>query len=72
MPPEFLRGRGPPHLRNSEKRYTLYRKFWGMLSDLRLWEHPLYLEKKQRFTSLLDQHEILPKCVVQVSKLIIN
>ena len=66
MPPDFLVGRGPPHLRNVEKRYTLYRKFWRMFTDFKLWGHPLYLTKKRAITSLLDQREILPKCVVKV------
>ena len=66
MPPDFLAGRGPPHLRNVEKRYTLYRKFWRMFTDLKLWGHPVYLTKKQAITSLIDQREIIPKCVVKV------
>lgn len=66
MPPDFLVGRGPPHLRNVEKRYTLYRKFWRMFTDIQLWGHPVYLSKKQAITSILDQREILPKCVVKV------
>ena len=66
MPPDFLVGRGPPHLRNVENRYTLYRKFWGMFSDMMLWGHPLYLRRKQAFTSVVDWREILPKCVVKV------
>ena len=67
MPPDFLAGCGPPHLRNVEKRYTLYRKFWWMLTDMKLWGHPVYLSKKQAITSLLDQQEILPKCVMKVT-----
>ena len=66
LPPDFLVGRGSPHLRNVEKRYTLYRKFWRMFTDMKLWGHPVYLRRKQAITSLLDQREILPKCVVKV------
>ena len=33
---------------------------------MKLWGHPVYLSKKQAITSLLDQREILPKCVVKV------
>ena len=60
MPPDFLVGRGPPHLRNVEI------EFWRVFTDLKLWGHPVYLNKKQAITSLLDQREILPKCVVKV------
>ena len=68
MPPDFLVGRGPPHLRNVEKRFDLYRKFWRMFTDMKLWGHPVYLTKKQAITSLLDQREILPKCIVKVNQ----
>ena len=68
MPPDCLVGRGTPHLRNVEKRYKLYRKFWGMFIDMRLWGHPIYLRRKQAVTSLMDQREILPKCVVKVCR----
>ena len=37
MPPDFLVGRGPPHLRNVEKRYDLYRNFSRVFTDLKLW-----------------------------------
>ena len=67
LPSDFLVGRGPPHLRNVEKRYTLYRKLWRMFTDMRLWGHPVYLSRKQAITSILDQREILPKCVVKVT-----
>ena len=37
MPPEFLVGREPPHLRNVEKRYNLYRNFWSCGDILCTW-----------------------------------
>ena len=32
-----------------------------------LWGHPVYCRKKQAITSLVDQREMLPKCVVKVN-----
>ena len=53
MPLDFLVGHGPPHLRNAEERYTLYRKFWQMFTNMRLRSYPMYLSKKAG-------HHILP------------
>ena len=71
MPPDFLVGHGPSHLRNVEKRHTLYWKLWGMFSDVMLLGHPLYLRRKQAITSVIDRREILPKCVVKVQYIIV-
>ena len=66
LPPDFLRGSGCPHLRNTEKQFTLYRKFRGLLQDLKVWQHPVYLERKVSRLLLSDNREIMPKCIVQV------
>ena len=66
LPPDFLRGSGCAHLRNTEKQFTLYRKFRGLLQDLKIWEHPVYLERKVSRLPLTDDREIMPQCIVQV------
>ena len=67
-PPEFLRGSCCPHPANAEKRYTLYRKFWGLLKDLGVWRDESYLIKKQQRTARDDRRDIMPDYVIQVIK----
>ena len=38
------------------------------MGDLGVWSDPEYLEKKRRKTTENDPREILPKCIVEVSK----
>ena len=70
LPPDFLVGSSTPHLRNQTKRFSLYKRFWGLLKDLGLWRYPQYLERKGRRTAIDDAREIMPKCVVEVRVLI--
>ena len=62
FPPEFLRGSCSPHPANAEKRYTLYRKFWGLLKDLGVWRDESCLIKKQQRTAKDDRRDIMPDC----------
>ena len=68
LPPDFLRGYCSPHPANDEKRYRLYRLFWGLLNSLGVWTDDEYLERKESRTSVYDKREIIPKCVINVSK----
>lgn len=67
QPPDFLVGSAGPHAANDEKRYRLYRLFWALLNKLGVWGDDVYLEKKQRRTSIYDKREIIPLCIVRVS-----
>ena len=66
-PPTFLVGSCPPDIRNSSKRYPLYRKFWRVLREIGLWRHEPYLVRKATRTSCDDVREIMPTCVTRVS-----
>ena len=66
LPPDFLVGRGPPHIRNQEKRYKLYRKFWSLLGSLGFWRDQRYLDRKRERTVIDDKREIIPACIVSV------
>ena len=44
QPPDFLVGSSAASLNNVSKQYSLYRKFWALLQQLGVWEHPTYLE----------------------------
>ena len=67
LPPNFLVGSGPPHLRNQEKRFKLYRQFWKLLGSLGLWQDERYLDRKREKTITSDRREIIPSCIVSVS-----
>ena len=69
LPPDFLQGSCSPHPANDEKRHRLYRLFWRLLSDLRVWCDDEYLQRKEARTSIYDKREIIPQCVIAVSKL---
>ncbi len=47
-----------------QKRHRLYRMFWRLLSDLRVWVDDEYLERKEHRTVIQDRREITPKCVI--------
>lgn len=66
-PPPFLVGSSVANITNNSKRFKLYRKFWKELKKRGMWEHPEYLERKRKKTSIDDPREILPPCVIQVS-----
>ena len=66
-PPDWLRGACSAHPANDGKRYRLYRMFWRLLKDLRLWNDDEYLARKESRTTKHDKREIIPKCVVAVS-----
>ena len=66
-PPDFLFGACSPHPANDGKRRRLYKMFWRLLKDLRLWNDDEYLERKERRTTIYDQREIIPTCVIIVS-----
>ena len=66
VPPDFLKGSCDAHPENAEKRYGLYRKFWGLLNDLGVWRDPEYLRRKERRTVRDDRRDVLPACVLKV------
>ena len=70
QPPDFLRGSAAAHIRNRSKRFNLYVKFWGLLSDVGLWYHPEYLVRKATITERDDPRDIMPECVKTVIKTI--
>ena len=65
--PVFLTGRAAPSVHNDRKRFNLYKKFWKVLRDLGLWNHPTYLGRKTLVTHPSDRREIMPKCVQNVN-----
>ena len=67
-PPSFVKGQSGPHARNAQHRYRLYRHFWKALKDLGLWKCEQYLSRKCLITHKDDPREIIPVCVVNVSK----
>ena len=67
LPPDFLRGACGPHPANDEKRYRLYRSFWGLLNTLGVWRDEEYLQRKEQRTVRGDKRDIIPKCVITVS-----
>ena len=67
LPPDFLRGACGPHPANDEKRYKLYRSFWGLLNSLGVWRDEEYLQRKEQRTVRADKRDIIPKCVITVS-----
>ena len=67
-PPTFFIGSAAPHISNAHKRYPLYHKFWQVLSDLGVWHHEVYLERKAHRTSVDDVREIMPTCILNVRK----
>ena len=71
-PPDFLRGSSAASVRNSQHRFRLYTGFWRLFKDLWLWRDDRYLERKQTITSIDDPREPLPKCVVEVSVMILH
>ena len=66
LPPDFLKGSCDAHPANDEKRYQLYRKFWGLLSSLGVWRDPEYLQRKEMRTVRDDRRDIMPDCVLKV------
>ena len=66
-PPNWLRGSAEANLSNITKRFRLYRRFWTLLGQLGLWNHPQYIEYKQTKTSVLDCRDVMPDCVLRVS-----
>ena len=68
LPPDFLRGACGPHPANDEKRYRLYKAFWKLLNTLGVFQDEEYLLRKERRTIRADKREIIPKCVITVSK----
>jgi hypothetical protein len=66
LPPDFLRGACGPHPANDEKRYRLYKAFWRLL--LGIFQDEEYLLRKERRTVRADKRDIIPKCVITVSK----
>ena len=72
LPPDFLRGAADPDIGNIHNRYALYRKFWPLLRDLRLWNHPTYLARKAAKTHPDDPREVMPECVVKVNNNILK
>ena len=63
-PPVFLIGKAVPSWANGRKQYKIYQRFWKLLKDLGLWDHPTYLA---RMTHPLDRRKIMPKCVQNVN-----
>ena len=61
-----LRGSCSPHPANDEKRYVLYKKFWGLLNDVGLWKDNDYLSRKEEKTVRDDKRDVMPDCVIKV------
>ena len=72
LPPDFLTGACGPHPANDEKRHRLYRKFWRLLQDVGLWGDEEYLRRKERQTVRHDKRDIMPKCVIVVSIILVT
>jgi len=68
QPPDFLVGSSAASLNNVSKRYSLYRKFWGLLRQLGVWEHPTYLERKGRHTHVDNKRDVMPDCLTKVCR----
>ena len=66
-PPSWLRGSAEASLSNISKRFKLYRKFWMLLGQLGVWNHPEYIAHKQTKTSVLDHRDVMPDCVLRVN-----
>ena len=66
--PSWLRGSAAAALSNMTKRFKLYQKFWTLLRQLGVWSHPDYLVLKQTKTNLSDPREVMPDCVLAVSR----
>ena len=66
-PPSWLRGSAEASLGNISKRFKLYRKFWTLLGQLGVWNHPDYITHKQTKTSILDSRDVMSDCVLRVS-----
>lgn len=69
-PPTFLFGSSAADLRNANKRYPLYEKFWRLLKELGLWRYEPYLVRKCARTIRTDVREIMPSCVKIVSEMV--
>ena len=67
-PPSFLVGGSVADLRNANKQYPLYRKFWRLLKEIGLWNYEPYLIRKSARTNRADVREIIPSCITSVSK----
>ena len=65
--PSWLRGSAAPSLTNEAKRYRLYRRFWTLLGQLGVWNHPTYLAIKLAKTTGNDCRDVMPDCVIKVS-----
>ncbi len=66
-PPSWLIGSAAPNLGNMVKRFKLYRKYWTLLGQLGVWNHPLYMAYKVTKTSAHDKRDVMPDCVLRVS-----
>ena len=67
----------PPHNRNSKARKVTYKKFWGLMSNLGLWNDPRYVQRKQlalardprcnvyAWVRQVRKREIMPNCVLK-------
>ena len=67
----------PPHAKNSAGRKKMYKKFWGQMSSIGLWDHPGYIDRKnlalQRdphhsnytWVTFVKRREIMPNCVLK-------
>ncbi len=60
QPPDFLVGSSAASFNNVSKRYSLYRKFWALLWQLGVWEHPTYTwnKTKQHHTPSIPHHHL--------------
>ena len=65
--PSWLRGSAAPSLTIAAKRYSLYRRFWTLLGQLGVWNHPTYLAIKLAKTTGNDCRDVMPDCVIKVS-----
>ena len=68
QPPSWLRGSASANLGNITNRFKLYGRFWTLLGQLGVWNHPLYLEYKLTKTAIHDKRDVMPDCVLRVSQ----
>ncbi len=71
-PPNWLTGSAAANMGNIVKRYKLYKKFWTLLGNLGVWNHPLYMAYKITKTSVHDRRDVMPDCAKSKFQIILT
>ena len=66
-PPAFLLRCLAAHLVNNSKQFELHSRFWKLLRDIGLWQHPRDLQNKRKFTTKDDPRETFPTRIIPSS-----